>query len=91
VCNLYEYMLVRKSYNQMMRDLDWGIPTQQDELDIANRPEIRIRDVAPVIRACVVALSSPRCTGVSRRPGLRLDRFSISDLKDVASRTVSDA
>jgi len=46
VCSLYEYVLVKESYNQMMRDLDWGTPTQQDDLALASRPEIRIRDVA---------------------------------------------
>lgn len=50
MCNLYEYFLVKDAYNTMMRDLDWGIPTQQDDLDFGAKREIKIRDQAPVMR-----------------------------------------
>ena len=35
----------------MIRQLDWGIPAQQDEMDLPRADDVRIRDVAPVIRA----------------------------------------
>jgi putative SOS response-associated peptidase YedK len=64
---------MKESYNQMMRDLDWGIPTQKDDLDFASRPEIRIRDIAPVVRAAGngVELAQMRWSFPPSRPGAK--------------------
>ncbi len=51
MCNNYEHYLAWEAYSKMMQDLEWAIPTQQGDLDLGKRGEIRIRDVAPVIRA----------------------------------------
>lgn len=73
MCNLYEYILVKYSYNQMMRDLNWSIPTQQDDFNLTNRPEIRIRDIAPVICTAGngVELAEMRWSFPASRPGAK--------------------
>jgi putative SOS response-associated peptidase YedK len=51
MCNDYEQQVRWAEYCKMMQDLEFGIPTQQTELDLPLSDDITINDVAPVMRA----------------------------------------
>lgn len=51
MCNAYEQHVKWVEYVQMMQALELGIPTQQTELDLPESDDIRINDIAPVMRA----------------------------------------
>jgi len=51
MCNAYEQHVRWVEYTQMMQDLELGIPTQQNELDLPQADMVRINDMAPVMRA----------------------------------------
>jgi putative SOS response-associated peptidase YedK len=51
MCNAYEQHVKWVAYTQMMQALELGVPTQQTELDLPESDEIRIKDLAPVMRA----------------------------------------
>lgn len=51
MCNAYEQHVKWVEYVQMMQALELGIPTQQTELDLPESKDIRINDMAPVMRA----------------------------------------
>ena len=51
MCNAYEQHVKWVEYVQMMQALELGIPTQQTELDLPESDDIRINDMAPVMRA----------------------------------------
>jgi hypothetical protein len=50
MCN-YEQHVARAEYCKMMQALVLGIRTQQSELDLPQEDDIRINDLAPVMRA----------------------------------------
>jgi len=54
-----------------MHGLEWGTPTQQSERDLPQAGSVRIRDVAPVIRAAGngVELAQMRWSFPAPRPG----------------------
>lgn len=51
MCNAYEQHVKWVEYCKMMQALELGIPTQQSELDLPESDDIRINDMAPVMRA----------------------------------------
>lgn len=51
MCNAYEQHVRWVEYVHMMQALELGIPTQQTELDLPESDDIRINDMAPVMRA----------------------------------------
>lgn len=51
MCNDYEQHVRWAEYCKMMQDLELGIPTQQNELDLPMSDDIKINDVGPVMRA----------------------------------------
>ena len=51
MCNDYEQHVVWAEYCKMMQALELDIPTQQSELDLPQADDIRINDLAPVMRA----------------------------------------
>src|SRR5579872_6091339 len=71
MCNNYEQHVAWEAYCKMMQDLEWGIPTNQSELDLPQADDVRIRDVAPVIRAAGngVELAPMRWSFPPPRPG----------------------
>jgi len=74
MCNNYEQHVAWKAYCKMMQDLEWGIPTRQSDLDLPQADDVRIRDVAPVIRAAGngVELAPMRWSFPPPRPGGKL-------------------
>ena len=71
MCNDYEQHVAWQDYCDMMQQLEWGVPTQQSELDLPPANDVRIRDVAPVIRAAGngVELAGMRWVFPPARPG----------------------
>lgn len=51
MCNAYEQHVKWVEYCKMMQALELGVPTQQSELDLPESDDIRINDMAPVMRA----------------------------------------
>ncbi|SMH29777.1 SOS response-associated peptidase [Mesorhizobium australicum] len=51
MCNAYEQHVKWVEYVRMMQAIELGIPTQQSELDLPEADDIRINDLAPVMRA----------------------------------------
>lgn len=51
MCNAYEQHVNWMDYCKMMQALELGIPTQQSELDLPESDDVRINDMAPVMRA----------------------------------------
>jgi putative SOS response-associated peptidase YedK len=51
MCNNYEQHVAWKAYCEMMQALEWGIPARQSEADLPRADDIRITDLAPVMRA----------------------------------------
>ena len=51
MCNDYEQHVAWKAYCEMMQLLEWGIPPRQSEADLPQADDIRITDIAPVMRA----------------------------------------
>jgi len=51
MCNDYEQHIRYAEYCKMMQDLALGIPTHQTELDMPQGDDIKIGDIAPVMRA----------------------------------------
>jgi putative SOS response-associated peptidase YedK len=51
MCNAYEQHVKWVEYCKMMQALELGVPTQQSELDLPESDDVRINDMAPVIRA----------------------------------------
>lgn len=51
MCNDYEQHVAWASYREAIEALEWGMPAAQAERDLPQADDIRIRDIAPVIRA----------------------------------------
>ena len=51
MCNDYEQHIRWAEYCDMMQALKLGIPTHQNELDLPQADDIRVNDMAPVMRA----------------------------------------
>lgn len=51
MCNDYEQHIRWAEYCDMMRSLELGIPTDQTELDLPQADDVKINDLAPVMRA----------------------------------------
>ena len=51
MCNAYEQHVKWVEYCKMMQALEHGILTQQSELDLPESDDVRINDMAPVVRA----------------------------------------
>lgn len=51
MCNAYEQHVKWVEYCKMMQALELGIPTQQSELDLPENDDVRINDMAPIMRA----------------------------------------
>jgi putative SOS response-associated peptidase YedK len=51
MCNDYEQHVAWASYREAMEALEWGMLAAQAERDLPQADDIRIRDIAPVIRA----------------------------------------
>jgi putative SOS response-associated peptidase YedK len=51
MCNAYEQHVKWVEYCKMTQALELGIPTQQSELNLPESDDIRINDMAPVMRA----------------------------------------
>jgi putative SOS response-associated peptidase YedK len=51
MCNSYEQHVAWKAYWEMMQVLEWGIPARQTAADLAQADDVRITDLAPVMRA----------------------------------------
>ena len=51
MCNDYERHVLWAEYCKMMQTLELGVPTQQTELDLPQAEDVRINDIAPVMRA----------------------------------------
>lgn len=51
MCSRYEQHISYAKYCQVMQDLALGIPTQQTERDLPPADDIKVGDMAPVIRA----------------------------------------
>jgi putative SOS response-associated peptidase YedK len=51
MCNNYEQHVAWKAYCEMMQALEWGIPARQSEADLPQADDVRITDLAPVMRA----------------------------------------
>jgi hypothetical protein len=51
MCTEYERYVDRYAYCKLMQDLKWGTPTRQSEDDLPRAGSVRVRGVAPVIRA----------------------------------------
>lgn len=51
MCNAYEQHVRWVEYCQMMQALELGMPTQQSELDLPQSANVRINQMAPVMRA----------------------------------------
>jgi putative SOS response-associated peptidase YedK len=51
MCNAFEQHVAWKAYCEMMQLLEWGIPGRQTEADLPQADDIRITDLAPVMRA----------------------------------------
>ena len=51
MCNAYEQHVKWVEYCKMMQALELGIPTQQSELGLPESDDVRINDMAPVMRA----------------------------------------
>jgi putative SOS response-associated peptidase YedK len=51
MCNNYEQHIAWRAYCEMTRALEWGIPARQSEADLPQADDIRITDLAPVMRA----------------------------------------
>jgi putative SOS response-associated peptidase YedK len=64
MCNDYEQHMRWAEYCKMMQMLEVGIPTQQSESDLPQADDIKINDVAPVMRASgnLVELVSMNCS-----------------------------
>jgi len=71
MCNNYEQQLRWQQYADAMARLELGLPAEQGPDDLPQAADIRINDVAPIMRARgnVVALSSMRWSFPSPRPG----------------------
>ena len=51
MCNDFEQHVAWKAYCEMMQLLEWGIPPRQCEADLPQADDVRITDLAPVVRA----------------------------------------
>ena len=51
MCNDYEQHVAWASYREAIEALEWSMPAAQAERDLPQADDIRIRDIAPVIRA----------------------------------------
>jgi putative SOS response-associated peptidase YedK len=51
MCNDFEQHVAWKAYCEMMQLLEWGVPARQTAADLPQADDIRITDLAPVIRA----------------------------------------
>lgn len=51
MCNAYEQHVKWVEYAKLMQALELNIPTQQTELDLPFASDIRINEMAPVMRA----------------------------------------
>jgi putative SOS response-associated peptidase YedK len=51
MCNAYEQPVKWVEYCKMMQALELGIPMQQSELGLPESDDVRINDMAPVMRA----------------------------------------
>lgn len=51
MCNDYEQHVRWAEYCEMMQALELGVPPQQTDLDLPQADDIKINDVAPVMRA----------------------------------------
>ncbi len=73
MCNTYQFYLEYEAYCRLMQDLALGIPTQQSELDMPPMEDVRINDVAPVMRTKgnVVELAPMKWSFPASRPGAR--------------------
>lgn len=71
MCNNYEQHVTWAAYCDMMQRLAWGVPVEQSELDLPQAGNIRIRDMAPVIRASGngIELARMRWSFPPPRPG----------------------
>ena len=73
MCNDYEEHIAWQQYQDMMQAIGLGIPTGQTEADLPPIADVRINDVAPIMRAegNVVALRPMRWSFPASRPGGR--------------------
>lgn len=71
MCNDYQQHIAWKAYCELMQKIELGIPTEQSELDLPQADDIRINDMAPVMRTAgnVVALTQMRWSFPAARPG----------------------
>jgi putative SOS response-associated peptidase YedK len=51
MCNAYEQHVKWVEYCKMMQALELGVPTHQSEFDLPESDDVRINDMAPVMRA----------------------------------------
>jgi len=73
MCNNYQFYLEYEAYCRLMQEIELGIPTQQSELDMPPAEDVRINDVAPVMRTKgnVVELAPMQWSFPASRPGAR--------------------
>lgn len=45
MCNNYEQHVTWRAYREMMRQLEWGVPTHQSEADLLQADDIHISDL----------------------------------------------
>ena len=71
MCNDYEQHVAYQAYVKAMQAQAWTVPTRQSELDLPQSDDVRIGDVAPVIRAegGEVSLSPMRFGFPPEKPG----------------------
>jgi putative SOS response-associated peptidase YedK len=70
MCNDYEQLVSWVEYCEMMQALELGIPATQSELDLPLASDVRINDIAPVMRAAgnVIELTPMRFGFPPARP-----------------------
>lgn len=73
MCNTYQFYVEYEAYRKLMQEIELGIPTQQSKLDMTPAEDVRINDVAPVMRTKgnVVDLVPMRWSFPASRPGAR--------------------
>jgi len=71
MCNNYEQQLSWQAYSEAMARIELGLPADQGPQDLPQTADIRINDMAPVMRVSgnVVGLSPMRWSFPAARPG----------------------
>jgi putative SOS response-associated peptidase YedK len=71
MCNNYEQLVGWPAFSEVVRALNWSLPSGQNEGDLFQSASVRIRDLAPVIRAAGngVELAPMRWGFPPSRPG----------------------